>query len=98
VGVARERVQEQDGVRPVGVELPVGLVGERDRPKLLAAIEFEFIRRMRKLEVLRLTMPAEPGSVLFVLIGISALGLVTAVARAMDTMDRMDSRRECTPV
>ena len=37
--VAGQRMADQDRVRPVGVERAIGLVGDRERPEIDAAIE-----------------------------------------------------------
>jgi len=50
--VAGQGVTDQDGVRPLGVEFAIGLVGHGDRPDVDAAVEAEWpIRAQHHLEV-----------------------------------------------
>ncbi len=51
MGIARQRMAEQNGIGPIGIEGPVRLVGDGDGPNLLAAIQPQLVGRLKKLHV-----------------------------------------------
>src|SRR5690606_25966924 len=50
VGVARQGMQDEDGVGPLGIEGAVGLVRDGDGAQLAAAIQLQLARRVSKPE------------------------------------------------
>ena len=57
MGIAGQGMTDEDGIRLVRVEPAVGLVGKRDGPQGLAALELQLVGQLCKGVILRLDDP-----------------------------------------